>query len=148
MRKLNAGKVKIRSVFLPGGAALLHESLQPGFVNSVQSLAVLKRSYPAVEPRDILRLPERRILAHQGHRHVAGCEGLRDPVQHPPSVVQISRQHQMPQDHTLFHQPVFIVHRPSHLTEHLPYGFAGRGKVILRSGERPCQRAVGIFQVR
>ena len=90
----------------------------------------------------------RRILAHQRYYHVTGCEGLRDPVQHLPGVVQIPRQYQVPQDHTLFHQPVLVVHRPSHLTKHLSYGFAGRGKVVLRPGECLSQRAVGIFQVR
>ena len=142
-----ACSVKGRRVGLLGGGPFLHEAVLNAAVPHIgHCRPVLRRRHPPRQPAG--HASRRRILAHQGHRQVAGCEGLRDPVQHLPGVVQIPRQYQVPQDHTLFHQPVLVVHRPSHLTKHLPYGFAGRGKVVLRPGECLSQRAVGIFQVR
>ena len=73
------------------------------------------------------------VLPHQAEQNLAGVESLRNPVDDPERVFDMTRQQKMTDDDAAGHKPALIVEAAGAcLTEHFPDGAFCRLKVLFR----------------
>ena len=80
----------------------------------------------------LLRLVERRVLAHQARQKASRRKFFGHKAKHGAGIRRGARQCQMPQDNAAAHQSLTVQNRRPGLRDHRLYGDAGSLEIVRR----------------